>query len=67
MTTNESKQKADLIWSKLFSKESQNRTKQEQLNTIEAIVIQIAQEQINVGRNQVLNHIDCEVKGLRDY
>jgi len=43
MTSNESKQKADLIWIKLFSKESQNRTKEEELHTIESVVIQIGQ------------------------
>lgn len=66
MTSNESKQKADLIWSKLFSKDGENRTKQDELYLIESVVIQIAQEQRKVGRNQILNHIECEVKSLRD-
>jgi len=66
MTSNESKQKADLIWIKLFSKESQNRTKEEELHTIESVVIQIGQEQRKVGRNQILNHIEQQVKSLRE-
>jgi hypothetical protein len=66
MTSNESKQKADLIWSKLFSKDGENRTRQEELNIIESIVIQIAQEQRKVGRRQILNHFEEEVKSLRD-
>lgn len=66
MTSNESKQIADLIWSKLFSKESQNNTKQDELNTIESVIIKVAQEQRKVGRNQMLNHFEEEVKSLRD-
>ena len=66
MTSNESKQKADLIWSKLFSKDGENRTKQDELNIIESVVIQIAQEQRKVGRRQILNHFEEEVKSLRD-
>ena len=66
MTSNESKQIADLIWSKLFSKESHNKTKQDELNTIESVIIKIAQEQRKVGRNQILNHFQEEVKSLRD-
>ena len=66
MTSNESKQKADLIWSKLFSKDGENRTKQDELNIIESVIIQMAQEQRKVGRNQILNHIEGEVKSLRD-
>ena len=65
MTSNESKQIADLIWSKLFSKESQNKTKQDELNTIESVIIKVAQEQRKVGRNQILNHFESEVKSLR--
>ena len=66
MTSNESKQISDLIWSKLFSKESQNKTKLEELSTIESVIIKVAQEQRKVGRNQILNHIEGEVKSLRD-
>ena len=66
MTSNESKQKADLIWSKLFSKDGENRTKQDELNLIESVVIQIAKEQRQVGRRQILNHFEEEVKSLRD-
>jgi hypothetical protein len=67
MTSNESKQIADLIWSKLFSKESQNKTKIEELSTIESVIIKVVQEQRKVGRNQILNHIESEIKSLRDY
>ncbi len=66
MTSNKSKQIAYLIWSKLFSKESQNKTKLEELSTIESVIIKVAQEQRKVGRNQILNHIEEEVKSLRD-
>jgi hypothetical protein len=66
MTSKESKQIADLIWSKLFSKELQNKTKIEELSTIESVIIKVAQEQRKVGRNQILNYIEGEVKSLRD-
>ena len=66
MTSNESKQIADLIWSKLFSKKFANMTKQDELNAIEGVIIKVAQEQRKVGRNQILNHFDEEVKSLRD-
>lgn len=66
MTSNESKQIADLIWSKLFSKQFANMTKQDELNAIESVIIKVAQEQRKVGRNQILNHFEGEVKSLRD-
>jgi hypothetical protein len=66
MTSNESKQIADLIWSKLFSKQFANMTKQDELKAIESVIIKVAQEQRKVGRNQILNHFEEEVKSLRD-
>lgn len=66
MTSNESKQIADLIWSKLFSKQFANMTKQDELNSIESVIIKLAQEQRKVGRNQMLNHFEEEAKSLRD-
>ena len=66
MTSNESKQIADLIWSRLFSLQGERKTKEEKLSIIEEEVIRVAQEQRKVGRNQILNHIECEVKSLRD-
>ncbi len=66
MTSNESKQIANLIWSKLFSKQFANMTKQDELNAIESVIIKVAQEQRKVGRNQILNHFEEEVKSLRD-
>ena len=64
MTSNESKQIADLIWSKVFS-EVTVKTKQDELDLIESVIIRIAQEQREVGRNQILNHFDVEIKNLR--
>jgi|TARA_R110002124_G_scaffold29578_1_gene102972 hypothetical protein len=65
MTSNESKQIADLIWCKLFSNDRKN-TKYDELSLIESVIIRTAQEQRKVGRRQVLNHIEGEVKSLRD-
>ena len=39
MTSNESKQIAALIWSKLFSKQFANMTKQDDLKAIESVII----------------------------
>ena len=64
MTSNESKQIADLIWSKVFS-EVTVKTKQDELDLIESVIIRIAQEQREVGINQILNHFDVEIKNLR--
>lgn len=65
MTSNESKQIADLIWCKINSKITV-KTKKDELDLIESVIIRVAQEQRKVGRNQILNHIECEVKSLRD-
>jgi len=61
MTSNESKQIADLIWSKVFSEV----TVKDELDLIESVIIRIAQEQREVGRNQILNNFDVEIKNLR--
>ena len=53
-----SKQQADLIFSKLFSKEGENRSNKDTLSIIESVIIDIVQEQRIVGRNQILNHIE---------
>jgi hypothetical protein len=65
MTSNESKQIADLIWCKLNSKPTP-KTRLEELSLIESVIIRVAQEQRKVGRNQILNHIEGEVKSLRN-
>ena len=41
-------------------------TKQDDLKAIESVIIKVAQEQRKVGRNQILNHFEEEVKSLRD-
>jgi hypothetical protein len=65
MTSNESKQIADLIWCKINSITTV-KTKQDELDLIEGVIIRIAQEQRKIGRNQILNHIEGEVKSLRN-
>jgi hypothetical protein len=65
MTSKESKKIADLIWCKINSKITV-KTKQGELDLIESVIIRVAQEQRKVGRNQMLNHFEEEVKSLRD-
>ena len=66
MTSNELKQKSDLIWSKLFCIEGEKMTKQEQLKEIELHIRQIAEEQRLVGRRQILNHFNIEIQNLEE-
>ena len=66
MTSNESKTKANLIWDKLFSIKNKNKTKDEQLQMIESVIIEMAQEQRKIGRTQILNYMQDEVNKLRD-
>ncbi len=66
MTSNESKEKANLIWDKLFSIKNDGKNKDEQLQMIESVIIEMAQEQQKVGRMQILNYMQDEVNRLRD-
>ena len=66
MTSNESKAKANLIWDKLFSIKNENKTKDEQLQMIESIIIEMAEEQRKFGRTQILNYMQDEVNKLRN-
>ena len=66
MTSKELKSKANLIWDKLFSIKNENKTKDEQLEMIESVIVEIAKEQQKVGRTQILNYMQDEVNKLRD-
>ena len=65
MTSNESKQIANLIWSTLFSIQGTNMTNEDQLKAIETVIIKIAEEQRSVGRTQILNYFNKEIENLR--
>lgn len=56
------KAKAELIWAKLSSIQSQALTPEEQKKIIENELISFALEMKNVGRKQVLTHLETEMK-----
>lgn len=66
MDKNESNQKAELIWSKLFSIKNNDKSKTEQIEMIESIIIEIAQEQRKIGRRQILNYMQDEINHLKN-
>lgn len=61
----ESKAKADLIWNKLFSISNEDKSREEQIAMIEAVLNEMVIEQRNLGRAQVLNHIQGELDHLK--
>ena len=66
MTSNEIKQKSDLIWSKLFCLDGENLSKEEQIKLISTIIRQVSEEQRKIGRRQILNHFDIEIQNLQE-
>jgi hypothetical protein len=64
MNYNELEQKADLVWSTLNSIENQDKSKREQMNLIKTILLQMAEEQREVGRNQIKNLISETIKNV---
>jgi hypothetical protein len=64
MNYNELEQKADLVWSTLNNKENADKTKREQMNLIKNILLQMAEEQREVGRNQIKNLISETIKSI---
>lgn len=58
-------QVADLIWSTLNTIENSSKSRDEQINLIEQIVIKVANEQRNIGRNQILNNFQSQIESLK--
>ena len=65
MNDNELTQVSDLIWSKLNSSENDNKSKEQQIEIIKLVIIDVAQDQQKVGRNQILTHLQAEVNTLK--
>ena len=57
-------EKADQIWSILNTIENSKKTKQEQIDLIKPLLIQIGEDERHIGRSQVLNHFKCEIDSL---
>jgi hypothetical protein len=64
MNYNELEAKADLVWSTLNSIENVDKSKCEQMNLIKSILLQMAEEQREVGRNQIKNLISETIKSI---
>ncbi len=57
-------EKADQIWSILNTIGNSKKTKQEQIDLIKPLLIQIAEDERHIGRSQVLNHFKYEIDSL---
>ena len=56
---------ADLICNKLHSIENVDKTKSEHIELIKPILLDLAKEERNIGRNQILNHFKSEIETLK--
>ncbi len=61
MNNNTLNEKADLIWSVLNSIQNSGKTKEEQLELIKPLLIEIAESERTIGRTQILNHFKNEI------
>lgn len=66
MDNNELNRVADLILSKLNSIENENKSREEQLELIKPVLIELSFDQRKLGRTQVLNYMEDEMKKLRN-
>lgn len=73
MNNNTLNEKADMIWSLLNTVQNCKKTKEDQLELIKPLLIEIAESERAIGRAQILNHFKNEisilssnVKNIRD-
>ena len=65
MDNNELNRLSELIWAKLNCIENESKTIKEQIELIKPVLIELYSDSIKIGRSQVLNHLENEIKGLR--
>ena len=65
MNNNQLSQYADLIFSKLFSIDAENKTRDEKIYLIKSVIIDFDKDSRHVGRNQIINHISGELESLK--
>ena len=65
MDNNELNRLSELIWTKLNCIENESKTIKEQIELIKPVLIELYSDSIKIGRSQVLNHLENEIKGLR--
>lgn len=58
---------ADHIWSIINSKQNINKSKNEQIEMIEAVLIKLAGDQRDIGRNQIINNIQDQINALKKW
>lgn len=73
MNNNTLNEKADMIWSLLNTVQNCKKTKEDQLELIKPLLIEIAESERVIGRAQILNHfkneisiLSSDVKNIRD-
>lgn len=66
MTNSDLNYNCELIFNKLFSIESENKNNEELIELIKPILIDLANEQRQIGRSQILNNMEDKIKELRN-
>lgn len=64
MSKNQLTSKANLIWDKLFCIENEHLLKQDQVDLIESVLSEIADEYRMIGRSQIITHLRGELNNL---
>ena len=57
-------QKADQIWSVLNTADNAGKTKQEKVELIKPLLLEIGKDEREIGRRQVINHFKGEIELL---
>lgn len=66
MNDNECTAKADLILNILFHTSNKDKTKEELIQEIKPVIRDIFESGKNLGRRQILNHLQGEIDNLKD-
>lgn len=65
MTDNDYNGYCNKIVNVFFLKENQNKSKEELLNLVKSIIIELSSESRKQGRNQILNYFEDKIKNLK--
>jgi hypothetical protein len=66
MNDNELNRVVDLIWTTLNCNENLDKTRDQQKELIKPIIIELTSSSRMLGRRQILNYFDDEIKVLRE-
>jgi len=65
MNDNELNRIADLIFTKINSVEAEQLTREERVNKIKGVIIEVDANARRAGRRQIINHFEVEVLNLK--